>query len=190
MKSFLKIPVLFALSWFVLKCIFFFAGMEDSMVPGIMLNILFLLGSIALGLFFKKKAENYVEVNFLDDMKTAIKSGMAYVGLMFVLIYSFYSFVDPNYVEKIKEQQKKEITEILDDPKEFEKVRSENENLKGLSKEDIIDIQTDQAARFVSPIFMSTIALLSMMTGCFINSLIVVLLFKNVLFRKMKVVEK
>lgn len=164
--------------------------MEDSLMPGILINILFLLASVAVGLFLKKKAENYVDVNFLDDVKVAIKSGMVYVILIFASIYAFYSWVDPSYVEKIKAQQKAEITEILDNPEDLEKVRSENENLKGLSKEDIIDLQSEQANRFVSPIFMSTIALLSMMTGVFINSLIVVLLFRKVLFRDMVVVDK
>lgn len=159
-------------------------------MPGILLNILFLLGSVAVGLFLKKKAENYAEANFLDDIKIAIKSGMVYVIIMFAFIYAFYSWVDPSYVEKIKSQQRAEIEKILEDPEDLEKVRSENENLKGLSREDIIDLQSEQANRFVSPIFMSTIALLSMMTGVFFNSLIVVVLFRRVLFRDMVVKEE
>lgn len=157
-------------------------------MPGLMLNILLLLASVAVGLFLKKKAENYVEVNFLDDIKVAIKSGMVYVIVIFASIYAFYAWVDPDYVEKIKAQQRAEVIELLKDDEDLEKYRNENENLKGLSREDIVDLQSEQANRFVSPIFMATIALLSMMTGVFLNSLIVTFLFRRVLFRDMRVV--
>ena len=188
MEKYLRYPLFFALGWFVIKCILFFAGMEDSLMPGLLLNILFLLGSVAIGLFFKKKTENYADTNFLEDMKVGIKSGMVYVALLFASIYVFYAFIDPSYVEKIKENQRNEIESILETDEDLERVRSENENLRGLSREDIIDLQAEQAGRFVSPIFMATIALLSMMTGVFFNSLIVVFLFRRVLFRDMKIV--
>ncbi|MEZ4938298.1 MAG: DUF4199 family protein [Crocinitomicaceae bacterium] len=189
MNSYLKYPIIFAVVWFVVKCILFFAGMEDSLLPGVMINMLLLLASVAYGLFLKKKSENYAEVNFLDDMKVAIKSGMAYVAFLTFFIYAFYAWVDPGYAEKLTELREKEVREYLDDEENLKKAREENQNIKDLSKEDIIDLKVEQSTWVYSPFYSSTFALLSMMTGVFINSLLVVLLFRKVLFREMEVRE-
>lgn len=190
MKGYLRLPVYFAMAWFFIKLILFVAGMKDSLIPGIMVNMLLLLASVAVGLFFKKKAENYADVNFLDDMKIAIKSGMAYVGLVTLFIFSFYKWVDPNYIQGLRDQKEKQVTEYLSDDENLKNAKEQNQNLQDLSREDIIDLQVEQATAVYSPFFTATFSILSMMTGVFINSLLVVFLFRNVLFRDMRVVEE
>ena len=187
MKGYLKFPVYFALGWLAIKCILFFSGMKDTLIIGIMVNVLFLLCAVALGLFFKKKAENYVEVNFLDDMKMAIKSGMVYVGLMFGFIWFFYSTIDPAFINEMKEARLEAMMEEIKSEESLAKHKKENINLRDMSREDIMDVYSENLDRFNSPIFMATIALLSMMMGCFMNSLLVVILFRRVLFRDMRV---
>jgi hypothetical protein len=106
MRPALKAALLFSLGWIVVKLSFFGLNIyqEDIFVSGL-LNNLFLLGSIATGLYFQKKKEGFGEGTALSDIKHAMVAGAPYALIVSVFMFFFYNDINPDFVENRRSER-------------------------------------------------------------------------------------
>ncbi len=182
MRITVKIGVLFALLFMLAKMMFFWSGISgDDLRPIIMINILFILLAIALGLYFHKREETE-QSNMLNDIKNAMSAGVPYALLVSIFLYVYYSKIDPGYNEHKIAEQEMAVRKMLDDPQEFKTIK-ENEEFEILTKEEIFDRMSENARAVYSAGTTTTVSLLAMILLSTLYSILVAIVMKRFIFR-------
>lgn len=181
-----KIALLFAGIWFLGKyCFFYFQALQTSeQYPiQVMWNILCLLLAMSIGSLIEKRRENTSEGTALGDIKSILRIGMIYTVIVSGLIYLYYAKIDPAYNEHqiavIQESMKK----MVDDPVQLEKFRSERPEFAASTKEEIIQKSSESIRNWYNPTSVMTISLLAMLMLSVLNSLILTVIYRRILFK-------
>jgi hypothetical protein len=174
----------FALAWMVAKLIVHFSGLsENSVVPTIFLNMLFLLCAISTGLYLHKKQEGFAQGNAMSDIKASMTAGIPYAMLVAIFIYFFYAKINPEYVQHQISDAEQTIRIALDDPAQLKRIRAEQEAFEVMSKEDMYKELVKGPRSFYSAGSTMTISLLGMVLLATMYSIFVTVIFRRVLFR-------
>lgn len=148
---------------------------ENEYVFLVSLNLLFIIFNIAFALY-----RNYLSGNerlsFPDEMKVAMSAVGVYAVIVSAFTYIFYKFIDieliPSILDNIRATMPIDQAVLLD---------------KGISEQAYIQEQMKSANRLITPFFVSTLMLMSVMATGFFYSLLLVFLrlkFLPLLFRK------
>ena len=87
MNPLVKSGLGFGLAWCLIKYVaYLIEPMPENIIPMVLINILFLLLAIAVGLFIQKRNEKE-ESNALNDIKNGLKAGLPYTVIVCVFIY-------------------------------------------------------------------------------------------------------
>ena len=142
-------------------------------------NTWFHLISYIFSLYFLKRKE-VNQANFLQDMKKGIGTGMIYTLIVSGFIYLFYAKIHPEY----NQYQVDQARELLENPKNIEKIRSKNTELANKSDQEIIKMSLQQAKMIASASFTFIIALLGMTLYTLFNSILIAIIYRRLLFRR------
>lgn len=189
MRTSTKIALLFTGIWFLGKyCFFYFQILQTSeQYPiQVMWNILCLLMAMSIGSLIEKRREKVSESSALGDIKSTLKIGMIYTVIVGALIYLYYAKIDPAYNENQIAVIEQSMQKMVDDPVQLKKFRAERPEFEASSKEEIIKKSSANIRNWYNPTSVMTISLLAMLMLSVMNSLILTIIYRRILFRQPK----
>lgn len=183
----MKITVLsgitFALAWITTKMFFLWTGIAQyDVVPSVLINMLFLLAAIAVGLYLQKRRESE-EGNALQDIKNGMTAGVPYAVLVSVFIYFYYSNIDPGFNEHQIAEAHAGIQKLLESPEDLQSVRESNPEFEVLSKEEIFEKLKEGPEGFYNPSSTMTLSMLAMLLLATLNSIVITVIYRKIVFK-------
>ncbi len=186
MKITLKFGLLGALVWILVKMIFFLAGSSDTTVtPSAMINMFLMLVSIALGVYFHKKAEGFKQGNALSDIKAGMTTGVPYALVVSIFLYFFYEKINPEFIDSRIAKTEIELKKVLENPKEFQQLRASNEDFEVKSKEEIYEAIMENQHSMYSAKFTAILGLLGMTVLATAYSIFITIVYRRILLRNL-----
>jgi hypothetical protein len=174
----------FSLLWITVKMIFFWTGiLGTDIAPAVLLNMLFLLLSISVGLYLHKRAETEFG-NALLDIKNAMTAGLPYVVIVSVFLYFYYAKIDPEFNQHQIAEAYTSVEKKMADPDTFLEIKASNESFEVMSKEEILAQLKENLERNYSPSFTMTVSLLGLLLLATLNSLFVTIVYRRLVFRQ------
>ena len=174
------VPISLAALWIIIKQMSFILGLFTfgGVQLYVLINMFLLTLTISISLYLIKRNEAN-PANFMQDLKKGIGTGMVYTLIVSGFIYIFYAKIHPEYNQFQIDQAK----ELLKDPKNIEKIRSKNPDLKNKSDQEIKKMSLQQAMQIASAGFTFVLALLGMTLYTIFNSILISIIYRRVLFR-------
>lgn len=173
----------FALLWITIKMVFFWTGITDyNVVPAALLNMLFLLLAISIGLYIHKRRESE-SGNALLDIKNAMTAGVPYIVVVSLFIYFYYSSIDPAFNEHQINEALTTIQKDLDNPEGLKAYRAQNPDFEVMTKEEIFESVKSGPETFYNPKATATITLLAMLLLATLNSILIAVIYRKIVFR-------
>jgi hypothetical protein len=178
MKKSINIGIGFAVIWIILKLVAFnFQVFLTDLKPFIFANMLFVTVAISIALYLKKRTQE--SVILLDDVKTGMASSIIYTVIVSVFIYFYYQSIYPEFnSSKISEM---EI--LLEDESKVEELRKSNPDMENISSDEIRSQVLSSIGQYYSAQFTMTISLLGLLIYSTLNSLLISLIFRKVIFK-------
>jgi hypothetical protein len=183
MNNTVKIGVGFALSWCIIKYAYFLYDPLADIKPMVMINILFMLSSIAVGLYYHKRNDAEGS-NALLDIKNAMKAGFPYTLVVCVFLYFYYAKINPEYNQRQLSDMKYEMKKVLDDPVKFEELKKSNEGFEVKTEEEIFAEMSKSSEAFYSARSITTISMLAMLILSILYSILVTVVYRRIVFRE------
>ena len=174
-----KIGLLFAASFILIKGLFFLLDFSlEEIQPFVVLNMLLLTASIALTQYITNRKSDE-RGNFLDDVKKGMRTGLPYSIVVSIFLFVYYNNIYPefseNKVNNIKyELQKKE---------KIDEIRDSNDALSNKSDNEIRSQMIENTTAMYSPKFTFVVSLLGLTLFSVINSIVLALIIRKVIFR-------
>jgi hypothetical protein len=183
MKITIKIGALVALAWILVKMIFHFIQITESIKPLVFINMFLLLVAIAIGLYLHKKNEGFTQGNALSDIKACMQAGIPYAAIVSIFLYLYYNNINPDFVKHQIAEAEMTIQKALDDPKQEKLIRAEQEAFEVMTKEDIYKELVKGPRNFYSAGATAIIGLLGMTLLATLYSIFVTVIFRKVVLR-------
>lgn len=184
MRITVKTGIISATIWILIKLSFFYLGVfKDTMVPGVLLNILGLLLAIAIGLFFQKLRDTE-ETNTLLDMKNGMSAGLPYVIIVCIFIYFYYEKINPEFNERKIAQNEIEIEKMVNDPIQLKRMKEVQEEAEVMTKEQIEARLKENSRQGASAKFTAILATLALLILATIYSLLITLIYRKIMFKR------
>jgi len=151
MKTSVKVAFGISLVWIIVTLVIYLAGYSsEAFVFGIMINLFCLLISIALGLFFTKKENNYGESFFLEDFKISLQGGIVYTLIISGFIYVYHEYIDSSIKDALVENRIEALHKVYPDEASYKKLQEADAKWKDKSFDDFIENQEDQTRGIIS----------------------------------------
>ena len=178
MKKAINIGIGFAVIWIILKLVAFnFQIFLTDLKPFIFANMLFVTLGICVSLYFKKKARE--ASNLLGDVKTGMTSSIIYTVLVSAFIYFYYQSIYPEFnSSKISEMEL-----LLADETKVAELRASNPDMENSSSDEIRNKVMTSISQYYSAQFTMTISLLGLLVYSTLNSLLISLIFRKIIFK-------
>ena len=178
MKKSIKIGIGFAVIWIILKLVAFnFQLFLIDLKPFIFANMLFVTLAICIAVYIKKRAQ--ASANLLDDVKTGMGSSIIYTVIVSGFIYFYYQSIYPEFnTSKISEMEL-----LLEDESKIEELRKSNPDMENSSSDEIRSQVLGSIGQYYSAQFTMTISLLGLLIYSTLNSLLISLIFRKVIFK-------
>lgn len=158
--------------------------MPENIIPLVLINILFLLLAIAVGLFIHKRAETE-ESNALNDIKNGLKAGLPYTVIVSIFIYLFYNNINPEYNQHQIVELETSFEKAVNNPEELALIKSNNEDFEVMNKEEILAELKKGPREFYAAGSTMTLSLLAMLMMSTLYSIFVTAVYRKVLFRRL-----
>jgi hypothetical protein len=182
MKTGLLIGVFGSLLWFCTKLIFYWSGYASDSVNGfVFLNMFLATFVVAFGLYLVKKKGN--ESNLLMDVKNAMVSGVSYAVLTSIFIYLYYGKIDTSYNERQLTKTYSQIEGDLEDSTKVQQIKKDNPKWRAYNKEQLFNEIKKGPEMFFSAQFTMTLTLLALMLYVTLNSLIISVVYRKLIFK-------
>lgn len=184
MRPALKSALFFALTWSLIKMGFFYLGIfqEDIFIPGL-INNLFLLAAISVGLYFEKKREGFGEGTALSDIKHSMIAGAPYAVLVAIFMYFFYTDINPDYVETRITDRMDLVFNAMEREDYVDSLKLQSPEFKVLTKEEIYSKIRLSTISAYSPKALLTFSLLGLMILGLTYSIFITVIFRKILLR-------
>lgn len=183
MRVTVKTGIIFALLWMIVKMIFFWTGeVGYDIRPVVMINMLFLMMAIAIGLYLLKR-KNPTESNALTDIKNGLSAGLPYTILVSVFIYFYYSNIDPGYNEHQISTAYNAIYEKLEDPESLAEIKEQNPDFEVKTKEEILAEAKNNLEQNYNAKFTMTLSLLALLLLSTIYSIFISVVYRKIVFK-------
>jgi len=186
MRITIKVGVICAAIWIALKMAFFYGGMNtQNMLPiAVLLNILGVLLAIAIGLYLQKRKDTE-EGNALRDIKNAMTAGVPYTIIVSVFIYFYYAKIDPEFNQKQIADAEMQILKSLDSPEGLREIQASNKKYEVMAKDEIYAEMRQGPQNIYSAKFTMTVGLLAMLLLATVNSILITIIYRKVMFKRM-----
>lgn len=163
---------------------FYYSGLfqDDIFVPGLM-NNLFLLSAISVGLYFEKKREGFGQGTALSDIKHSMIAGAPYALLVAIFMYFYYTDINPAYVETRISDRMDLVYNAMERESYVDSLKVQSPEYKVLTNEEIYtDIRISTVSAY-SPKALLTFSLLGLMILGFTYSIFITVIFRKILLR-------
>jgi hypothetical protein len=178
MKLPIKVGIAAALLWIVLKMLGLAINFSvDDIKLFVFLNMLLLTSAIAYSLFQVKRKE--VESNLLNDIKNGMLAGVPYTILISIFLYFYYEKIYPEFNEK----KIQEIELRISDPKTIKEIQTSNPAMENKNPEEIKREVLANTKSMYSAKFTMIISLLALMVYSTLNSMVIAIIYRRVVFR-------
>ena len=178
MKLPLKVGLLAAVTWISIKLAAFYLSLSlDDLRPFVFINMFILTASIALALYLVKRKET--ENNLLNDVKNGMLAGVPYAVIVSVFLYFYYQKIYPAF----NAGKMNEISLKLSNPQTIKEIQRSNPEMENKSVE---EIKTDILAKtemVYNPQFTMLVSMLSLLLYATLNSIVITLIFRRIVFR-------
>jgi len=142
------------------------------------MNMLFVTLAISIALYIKKRKQKEYS-NLLDDIKTAMIPGVIYTIVVSVFIYFYYQHIYPEFnTDKISEMEIR-----MQDKNNINDLRKSNPEMENKSDEEIKSKVLKSINDYYSAKFTMTISLLGLLVFTTLNSIVLSLIFRRVIFK-------
>jgi len=185
MRITLKTGILFACGWMLIKLSMFGTGMssDESLKPSILINMLFLILAITVGLYLQKRKDTE-SGNALRDIKNGLSAGIPYAILVSFFIYLYYAKVDSNFTKHKIAESSVELTKIFKDPIKLKKLKNSNPDYEVMTNKQIVKAVLKNTESVFSPKSTSIMALAAMLLYSTLNSVFITIILRKFAFRK------
>ncbi len=177
-----KVGIGFALAWCTVKYLMYLYDPFSEIHVAVMINILFLLLSISIGLYLLK-SKSSEESNALLDIKNGLRAGLPYVILVSLFIYVYYAKINPEYTQRLVNNRLFEMEQKLNDPNTLEEFKAANPKYELKTKEEIFKEMKESPENILSPGFTTTVSLLSLLLLAVLYSILVTVVYRRIVFR-------
>jgi hypothetical protein len=142
-----------------------------------LLNMFLLTFIITWSIYKHKQAQT--ESNLLVDIKNGMSAGVPYTVMVSVFLYFYYGQIFPEFRDK----KMNEVYERIDTPKELDAIRKNQPELENKSDLEIKQLAIKDWSNKLDPQFTMMISLLALLFYTTINSLLISLVFRRIIFR-------
>lgn len=184
MKPALKLAIFCSASWIGLKLFFFTLDVfqEDIFFSGL-LNNLFLLTAIAVGLYLTKKKEGFGTGSALSDIKNAMVAAAPYAVIVSVFMFFFYRDINPNFTEVKLNDRMDQVYEAMERESYVDSLKIQNQDFNVMSNDEIyVFIRKEMAAAY-DPSSLLTFSLLGMLILGLTYGIFITLIYRKILFK-------
>lgn len=138
--------------WILVKMILFLSGKSiDGLDFAFLSSNFLLLSSIALTIFFTKRAQNFREVPNLDDIKAGIFGGVVYTLVIVVFSYVYNSSIDSSVLQDKIESRTQLVAQAIESEEAFKNYINQNPEASKYTREQIIERERESSANFLNP---------------------------------------
>lgn len=144
MKTSVKVALSVSLVWIIINLIIYLIGFSrEFFAIGILLNIFFLLASIAVGLFLSRKEKKFAETLFLEDFKVAMQSGIIYAIIISGFLYVYHNNIDTSIRQSLTDARIESLHNTYPDEESFKVLQESNPEWKDKNYDFFIEEQED-----------------------------------------------
>lgn len=182
MRITVKTGLLFALAWIFVKMSMYWTGMLDSQIPGTLINILFLLLAISVGLYLSKTQKKEA-TNALTDIKDGMSAGLPYTVVISLFLYFFYGNIDREFTDHKISERLTATEKMLAEPGEWEDFKDANPDYETYSKEQFLKEEKTKIEAANNP---RSIFIMSLLGGLMLGtmySIVVTAIYRKLIFR-------
>ncbi len=184
MKKARSIALTLALIWILVKLVFFFLGRSSfGYEVGVLVNMLFILITIAATLWFKYKEVTLADSTFLDDLKDGMKHAGMYIIIVLAFTFLFLKVIEPDFLESKVREGVQAMTEHLEIPGNFEKIKAESPAPDTVTKEYIIERTEETRRQLLSVGVTMSLSLFALFAVSMLYAVLTTLLFRKVLLK-------
>lgn len=178
MKFPTKIGIAGAFLWIAIKLITWFLGVSlNDIKIFVFINMFLLTASIAIGLYFVKLHET--DSNLLNDIKNGMLAGVPYAVIVGSFLYFYYEKIYPDFNQvKIHEIEVK-----LNESKTINEIKKSNPGMQNKSTTEIKQEVIRNTKSIYNAKFTMLVSLLALMVYSTLNSLLIAIIFRKVVFR-------
>lgn len=185
MRITVKVGILFAIGWILVKLSLFGMGIDtkEVIIPAAFVNMFFLILAITLGLYLQKRKDTE-DGNALRDIKNGMSAGIPYTLVVSIFIYFYYSKIEPDYLKHQLKERETELVKQLNNPVTLKKIKDSNADFEVMTKD---QIQKQMMTNDKSPLSANSItvmALLAMTMYTTLNSIFITIIFRKIVFRR------
>lgn len=142
-----------------------------------LLNMFLLTFVITWSIYQHKRFQT--ESNLLIDIKNGMLAGVPYTVIVSVFLYFYYGKIFPEFREK----KMNEVYLHIDSKKEIEAIRMNQPELENKSDQEIKKLVIKDWGNKLDPQFTMMISLLALLFYTTINSLLISIVFRRIIFR-------
>ena len=162
-----------------------FSIFQDSIFFTGLLNNLFLLVSISLGLYLEKRKEGFTQGTALSDIKNGMIAGAPYAAIVSIFMYFYYADINPNFVETKISERMDIVYNGMSRETYVDSLKLQNPNFEVLSNEEIYSIIKEDTQSAYSPKSLLTFSLLGLLVLGFTYAIFITIIFRKILFRNL-----
>lgn len=177
MKFPIKVGLICAAIWIGLKLLAWtFSFSLNEIKPFVFVNMFLLTAAITIALYFVKLKED--DSNLLNDIKNGMLAGMPYSVIVSVFMYFYYERIYPDFNNhKIELIEKK-----LNEPNAIKDIQKNNPEMQNDSPEEVRKEVIQKSKMIYSSKFNMLVSLLSLVLYTTINSIVISIIFRKVVF--------
>lgn len=185
MRITVKFGILFAIAWILVKISIFGMGIssDDSLKPSLLINMLFVILAISLGLYFQKR-QDPEKGNALRDIKNGLSAGVPYAIIVSTFIYFYYSKIDADFTKHKIAESAVELKKVMDNPVKLKKLKDSNPDFEVMTKKQIVKAVLKNSESAYNPKSTAIMALSAMLLYATLNSVFITIIFRKIVFRE------
>ncbi len=142
-----------------------------------LLNMFLLTFVITWSIYKNKRIQT--ESNLLVDIKNGMLAGVPYTAVVSVFLFFYYGQIFPEFREK----KMNEVYVRIDTKKELDAIRQNQPELENKSDVEIKQLAINDWKNKLDPQFTMMISLLALLFYTTMNSLLISLVFRRIVFR-------
>ncbi len=142
-----------------------------------LLNMFLLTFVITWSIYKQKQVQT--ESNLLVDIKNGMMAGVPYTAVVSVFLFFYYGQIFPEFREK----KMNEVYVRIDTKQELDAIRKNQPELENKSDQEIRKLAISDWKNKLDPQFTMMISLLALLFYTTMNSLLISLVFRRIIFR-------
>jgi len=168
--------------WLLLRILWYALGLgKTGFHLGVLGNMLFLIVIPFRALFLTR---NHGDLGLFADVKEALRPSVVYVVTITGLIFVYYNFADPGYVEALRAEAEQTLVASVPDEASFTAMQKQDPALKGITRDEYLERSRAGLNTIYSPGLQTTFSLVALSIVAAVYGLVITVFFRR-LYRRM-----